>query len=228
LAGEDFSNAVTTVTEPTLILWGDSDMTAPLRTGRVLSARMPHARLEIIADSGHEPMRDQPGQTHALIKQHLLANEAELAAQYPHASARPAFTSQRVGTCLRESDMKFEGDYRSIDLRDCNNVTIRNVRVEHLNVINSRLNMIDTDIRGKDGGLHADNSDITITNGNVSGSVAIKSERSRFDMAGVQLKGIQDAVKAVDSKFVFSICRVHSPHTDGPLHIYKKISDGVL
>ncbi len=228
LAGEDFSNAVTSVIEPTLILWGDNDLTAPLRTGEVLAARMPHARLQIIDESGHEPMRDQSEQTNALIKAHLLASEPELDAQYPQVSAPPAFTSQRVGTCSRESGMNFEGDYRSIDLRDCSNITIRNARVGHLNVINSRLSMIDTDIRGKDEGMHADNSDIAITNGYISGLIAIKSEHSRFDLAGVYLKGIQDAVKAMDSKFVFSISRVHSPHTDGPLHIYKKMSDGVL
>jgi pimeloyl-ACP methyl ester carboxylesterase len=228
LAGEDFSNAVTSVTEPTLIIWGDNDMTAPLRTGKVLSARMPHARLEILAESGHEPMQDQPEQTNALIKRHLLASEAELAALYPQIPDRPASTSGRIGTCSRESNMKFEGDYRSIDLRDCSSVTIRNARVEHLNVINSRLNMINTDISGKDEGVHADNSDITITNGNISGVIAIKSERSRFDLAGVHLKGNRDAVKAADSKFVFSICRVHSPHMDGPLHVYKKMNDGVL
>ena len=173
-------------------------------------------------------MRDQPERTNALILKHLLTSEAGLDAQYPHASAQPAFTSERIGTCSRESNMKFEGDYRSIDLRDCSNITIRNARVGHLNVVNSRLNMIDTDIRGKDEGLHADNSDITITNGIISGLIAISSERSRFDLAGVQLKAMQDAVKASDSKFVFSICRVHSPHMDGPLHIYKKIIDGVL
>jgi pimeloyl-ACP methyl ester carboxylesterase len=228
LAGEDFSNAVTSVTEPTLILWGDDDMTAPLRTGKVLSARMPHARLEIIAESGHEPMQDQPEQTNALIKKHLLASEAELAALYPQVPVRRAFTSERIGTCSRESNMKFEGDYRSIDLRDCSSVTIRNARVGHLNVINSRLNMIDTDILGKDEGVHADNSNITITNGNISGVIAIKSERSRFDLAGVQLKGNRDAVKAAGSNFVFSICRVHSPHTEGTLHVYKKMNDGVL
>ena len=88
--------------------------------------------------------------------------------------------------------------------------------------------MIDTDILGKDEGVHADKSNITITNGNISGVIAIKSERSRFDLAGVQLKGNRDAVKAAGSNFVFSICRVHSPHTEGTLHVYKKMNDGVL
>jgi pimeloyl-ACP methyl ester carboxylesterase len=228
LAGEDFSNAIASVNEPTLILWGDQDQTAPLRTGKVLAADMPHARLEIIAESGHEPMQDQTEKTNALIMEHLLASEQDLDRQYPQPPRLPAFTSQRVGTCSHKSDMEFKGDYLSIDVRDCSSVTIRNARVGHLNVINSRLSMIDTDILGKDEGVHADNSNITVTNGYISGVIAIKSERSRFDLAGVQLKGSQDAIKAVGSNFIFSICRVHSPHTEGTLHVYKKMNDGVL
>src|SRR5512146_513691 len=34
LVGENFSNAIATVTEPTLILWGDKDPIVPQRTGR--------------------------------------------------------------------------------------------------------------------------------------------------------------------------------------------------
>jgi pimeloyl-ACP methyl ester carboxylesterase len=228
LAGEDFSNAITSVTEPTLILWGDNDLTVPQRTGQVLAARMPHARLEIISDSGHEPMQDQTERTNALIRKHLLASEHDLAEKYQKAPRLPAFTSERVGTCYRDSGMKFEGDYRSIELRDCSNITIRNARVGELNVLNSRLKLIDTDILGKKEGLHADNSDVTITNGNISGVIAIKAERSRFDLAGVHLNASQDAVKAVGCKFVFSISRVHSPHMDGSLHYYKKMDDEVL
>jgi len=228
LAGENFSSAITSVTEPTLILWGDSDLTAPQRTGQVLAARMPHARLEIISDAGHEPMQDQNAQTNALIRKHLLADEQDLAGQYPKAPRLPAFASERVGTCSRDSGMEFKGDYLSIDLRDCSNITIRNARVGKLNVLNSRLSLIDTDILGKDEGLHADNSDVTITNGDISGVIAIKSERSRFDLAGVHLRGTLDAVKAVGSKFVFSISRAYSPHMDGTLHLYKKMNDEVL
>jgi pimeloyl-ACP methyl ester carboxylesterase len=228
LAGEDFSNAIASVTEPTLILWGDYDLTVPLRTGKVLAARMPHARLEIVAESGHEPMQDQTEKTNALIAKHLLASEKDLAGQFPHTPSLPAFTSKRSGTCSHESGMEFTGDYRRIDLHDCSNITIRNARVEQLNVVNSRVALFDTDIPGKDEGLIADNSNVTITNGDISGMIAIKSNRSRFDLAGVHLMGSQDAVMATDSKFVFSICHVHSPHTDGTLHVYKKMDNGVL
>jgi len=228
LAGEDFSSAITSVTEPTLILWGDNDLTAPLRTGKVLAASMPHARLEIISGSGHEPMRDQFELTNAAIRKHLLASEHDLAEQYQRAPPQHPFSSERVGTCARESGKEFKGDYRSIELRDCSNITIHNARIGQLNVFNSRLDLIDTDIMGTDEGLHADNSDITITNGDISGVIAIRSERSRFDLAGVHLNGSRDAVRGVNSKFVFSISRVHSPHTEGSLHTYKKMIDDVL
>jgi pimeloyl-ACP methyl ester carboxylesterase len=228
LAGEDFSNAINSVIEPTLILWGDNDLTVPLRTGKVLAARMPQARLEIVDESGHEPMQDQAKKTNALIRDHLMASEQELAAQYLHAPPLPTFTSKRVGTCSHKSEMEFTGDYRRIDLSDCSNITIRNARVGQLNVINSRVALFDTDIPGKDKGLIADNSYVTITNGDISGVIAIKANHSRLDLAGVRLEGSQDAVKAKESKFVFSICHVHSPHTDGPLHIYKKMDNGVL
>jgi len=44
----------------------------------------------------------------------------------------------------------------------------------------------------------------------------------------VHLEGSQDAVKATGSNLIFSISRVHSPHTDGALHDYKSMDDGVL
>ena len=228
LAGEDFSNAIISVPEPTLIIWGDNDLTVPLRTGKVLAARMPKARLEIISGSGHEPMQDQTEQTSALIRKHLLAGELELAEEFQHGPRLPAFNSERVGSCSSESGLEFKGDYRSIDLRDCSNITIHNARVGQLNILNSRLAMFDTDILGEGIGLHADNSDVTITNGDISGVIAIKSERSRFDLAGVNLTGSQDAVKALGSKFIFSISRVHSSHMDGSLQTYKKMNDEAL
>jgi hypothetical protein len=173
-------------------------------------------------------MQDQSAKTNELIKKHLLASEAELAEHYRHASPAPELASERIATCSHESDKVFEGDYRSLDVSDCSNITIRNARIGHLSVSNSRLSLIDTDISGQAEGVYADNSDITITNGDISGVIAIKAEGSRFDLAGVHLNGSQDAVKAVDSKFVFSVSRASSSHMDGALHVYKKMNNEVL
>ena len=228
LAGENFSYAISSVDIPTLIIWGDNDRVVPLRTGKVLAARMPRARLEIVSGSDHEPMLDQAEQLNALVRKHLLASDDALAQSFQQAAPLPKFDSKRVGHCSGESGKEFIGDYLAIELRNCSNITIRNARVGQLTVLNSRLSLFDTDIPGKDVGLLADNSDITITNGKISGEIAIKAVRSRLDLAGVHLSGTQAAVKGVSSKFVFSVSRVSSPHTTGHLHIYKNMADEEL
>lgn len=229
LAAEDFSYAISSVKEPTLILWGDNDLTVPLRTGQVLAARLPHARLEIVPDAGHEPMQDQAVLSNALIRKHLLTTEPEAieSRQVPQAAKRTE--SERVGTCSSESGLVFSGDYRSIELRDCSNIVIRNARIGRLSVHNSSVTLFDTDITGEDEGLYAYNADVTITNGDISGAtVAIKAENSRLDLAGVHLRGGQDSVQAVNSKIVFSISQVHSPRLEGSIHAYhSKINEAL-
>jgi hypothetical protein len=173
-------------------------------------------------------MDDQPEALNTLVGAHLLAGEQALTEQFRQAPPRPALSSDRVGTCSGKSGMEFKGDYRSIELRDCEDVLIRNARIGRLSVIRSRATLLDTDILGKEEGLLADNSDITVTNGNISGEIAIRAKNSRLDLAGVHLDGSRDAVKAMGSKLLFSVSWVHSPHTDGALHTYKKMNDEVL
>ena len=45
---------------PTLFIWGDSDAFAPPSSGQTLVARMPHAQIEILSDTGHQPHIDRP------------------------------------------------------------------------------------------------------------------------------------------------------------------------
>ena len=45
---------------PTLVIAGDRDTTVPLRAKRLLAERIPGARFELIADSGHATPIDQP------------------------------------------------------------------------------------------------------------------------------------------------------------------------
>lgn len=224
LAGEDFSSAISAVTAPTLVLWGDHDLIAPLRTGKVLAARMKRARLEIITDSGHEPMLDQPQQLNTLLKNHLLATEQALTDSYSLAHHPAQFASERIGSCSGTSGNIFEGDYRSIELRDCSNIIIRKARVAQLKAFNSNLNMIDSDILGEDIGLTAENSEITITNGEISGVIAISALNSRLDLAGVHIQATKAIIRGVDSKLVISVSRVQSPRTSGYLHTYKNMT----
>lgn len=52
---------------PTLVIAGDRDTTVPLRAKRLLASRIPGARFELIADSGHATPVDQPGVFNSLV-----------------------------------------------------------------------------------------------------------------------------------------------------------------
>ena len=45
---------------PTLIVWGEGDPLLPVRHARAAHERMPGSRLEIFAEAGHFPHRDDP------------------------------------------------------------------------------------------------------------------------------------------------------------------------
>jgi len=228
LAGEDFSYAISTVSVPTLILWGDHDPIVPMRTGEVLAERILQARLEIIRGSGHVPMLDQTEALNTLLIKYLLASDESLSDYFHKPPPPPVFDSKRVSTCSGESGRVFEGDYRAIELKNCTDITIRNARVGKLSVVDSRLKLTNTNIMGDQIGLIANNSDITITNGKISGTVAIDASYSRLDLAGVHLSGTQASVRAVGSKLTFSLCRVKSPHMDGPLHDFRNMNNDEL
>ena len=228
LAGEDFSYAISQVKTPTLILWGDHDLVVPLRTGEVLADHLLNARLEIIHDSGHVPMLEQTEQLNSRITRYLLADDESLKAYFKKPPLPLKFESTRVITCSGESGKIFEGDYRAIDMQNCTNITIRNARIGQLSALNSRLSLTGTDILGSNVGLLAKNSDITITNGNISGAVAIDATGSRLDLAGVRLNGTRAAVRGVSSKIIFSVSRIDSPHKTGNLHDYINFGDEEL
>jgi 3-oxoadipate enol-lactonase len=60
---------------PTLIVAGDADTTVPVASKRLLAERIPHSRLEIIADSGHATPVDRPEAFNRVVVQFLEQQE---------------------------------------------------------------------------------------------------------------------------------------------------------
>lgn len=56
---------------PTLLIWGDADPVSPVAVGRHLEARIPNARLEVVAGGNHDLATACPGQVATLIARHL-------------------------------------------------------------------------------------------------------------------------------------------------------------
>ena len=56
----DASLAVESISQPTLILWGEHDRWVPLTQGEDLARRIPDARLDVVPEAGHLPLEEQP------------------------------------------------------------------------------------------------------------------------------------------------------------------------
>ena len=65
--------AVSTITVPTLILWGREDKVIPLKVGKLLNELIPNSTLDVIEQCGHIPQEEKPDETIARISEFLAA-----------------------------------------------------------------------------------------------------------------------------------------------------------
>jgi pimeloyl-ACP methyl ester carboxylesterase len=56
---------------PTLVIWGDEDQVTPLADGRQIAEQIEGATVEVLAGAGHDPHRQDPAATAALISAFL-------------------------------------------------------------------------------------------------------------------------------------------------------------
>jgi len=218
LALEDFTRDITTIKIPTLILWGERDTVAPLRTGRLLAAMLPRSQLTVFTGSGHVPMDDVPEQFNNTVLGFLRLPKPNHINSILRDSLAPV-QNKRVAQCRNRDGMSYQGEYERIEIIGCRNVVIRGARVHSLRIINSDAQVEDSVIGGGSGGLVADDARVMITSSRVEGKVAITVIEARLDIAGSRIVGEEAAVAArYTSEVVFSVSRVESPHTYSDLH----------
>ena len=66
--------AVSTITVPTLILWGREDKVIPLKVGELLHKLIPNSMLDVIDQCGHIPQEEKPDETIAHITEFLATS----------------------------------------------------------------------------------------------------------------------------------------------------------
>ena len=219
LISEDFSEAINNIKTPTLILWGAYDMVAPLRTGKLLQARLQNAYLKILPRSAHSPMADEPVVFNQLILSHLQSPLRTLATRYWKNTKQEK--SKRIGKCTNNEQKTFEGAYKYIELDRCYKAIIRNVYAEYITARNSNLEIENSLIINKNIGIILIDSQADITSTDIKANIAIKTVRSRLDLAGVFLQGKTTAISNHGrSHVVFSICLSNK----GTLHTFKELN----
>lgn len=205
----DFGESIDGVRTPPLLVWGQDDRIAPVRTGRLLQDRIPGAVLEVLPRCGHVPMTDQPARLLELVGTWLAASPR------PHPGP-PAPAAEVTSTRVRriegqgELDLR-DAEYLRVELERCRG------RVQGLRAGSVILRGCDVELDGcvigeAEVGLTLEHSQVTVTGGSIRGVDAVSMEASQLDLAGTTLRGQLSAVRAAEeTQVLFSVCNVHSP-----------------
>jgi pimeloyl-ACP methyl ester carboxylesterase len=221
---ENFGPTIAQVRSPTWILWGRHDAIASQRTGLVLQARLPHAQFYILEASSHDPMLSEPAVVSQLMLRWLGTPTDHLAVTAPPPPLAP---SARAGRCESERGIRFTGDYSQIEIVGCRDVRLRDVRAAAIRVRNSEVVIENTHVSAQATALQVVGSQVEITACDLSGAIALDSDGSEIDLAGVNLQGQRAGVHvAGSSRMIFSVCRVDSPINHRYLHDAMELNVG--
>lgn len=212
----NFASAIEAVESPTLVIWGGEDTVAPIRVARILSHSIPRSRLEVMEGVGHIPMVERPELFNDLVLDFL---RTDLEPNVSPEQKKQKSDSNRKGKCKGSRRMIFTGDYKEIDIANCELATLRDVRTTKLTIEKSSVTIEQSEIEGAPVGLVAKGSEVVVTNCSIRGEVAIHTVSSVFDIAASKIIGKKAAFEVTgSSEIVFSVCQVESPNTTGSLH----------
>jgi pimeloyl-ACP methyl ester carboxylesterase len=223
LVDEDFSAAVHTLRQPTQIIWGEADTTAPMRTAQVLARRIPNAQLKTMPGVGHTPMETAPEQFLALLNAALVTDPPPAA---PRAKSPPEVNDLK---CSGQVDRQYGGHYREVVIENCTAARLVDLSAEKIVIRDSIVQMLNVQIRGSDTALDATNSEVIITASDLSGDITVRADNSRLDFAGVSLLALDAPVEVKRrSRVIASVSEVHSPEYNGYWHDSVELEDARL
>ncbi len=224
LSNEDLSDALLKVDPPTMIVWGEHDLVAPMRTAQLLREHIPDARFEVIAGAAHVPMIDAPDQFNRVLMDYLDDIDSNT-----EEDTLPVDDdidgAARVEVCRKKTGQVYQGHYESLTLISCKGVIIKNATIGELVIRSSTATIENSTITSDKTALNIDRSEILITATQLSGDVAIYTSGSRLDLAAVTLVGKSASVQGGrSSSLVFSVSKISSPLATRTIHEFLKIN----
>ncbi|HID81592.1 MAG TPA: alpha/beta hydrolase [Chromatiales bacterium] len=221
----DYSKIPEIIKAPTLIIWGDKDKIAPVRTGYVLDALIPKSSLKLIAGGGHMVFVNKPKAFHHLLLQQLKSDGSE---SFWQDAKKPAGKFQKSVLCKNKDNQIITGNIGQLTIDNCQDVIVRNANINKVMIGNSRVALKNVSIKSQGVALTVHQSSVEITAGSIEGDTAIAAYDSRLDIAGTRLTGRDAVIKApVESTAIFSLGRINSPLYQGNvIHGRKIISPG--
>lgn len=217
----DYSGLLERVATPVHVIWGDADRVAPPRTGHLLKARLGNARLSIIADAGHMPMRDHFGPFMA-----ILGPALEDEPPPPPTTTPPSRGDYR---CEGGTGGVLSGRYRRIVIDRCVDLRLFEVRAEHIDIRHSIVDLTRVRVDGPGPALRVQHSVLTATGLELSGDPAAEIGASRVDLAGALLHSDGEGIRvAGESLVVLSLSRLVGGPNAGYLHGAARVANTLL
>jgi len=185
----------------------------PLRTGKVLAARMPDATLSVIAGGQHMPMNQRPAEFNPML---LRALTDPPPARQP---APPVPASQGDVRCVNQAQMRYSGSFDTITLEGCTNARIENAWVKQVVADRSSLSLDNVALASSGIALQVKESNVKATGGSIAGRIGVRADASRLDLAGISLRAREKGVEVErPSRIYFSVSDYDAPDYRGTAH----------
>ena len=210
LAEENFSRIPSKIKIPTLIMWGEKDETAPLRTGYALNKLIKNSKLEIIPNSKHTPMVDNFDIYLNLLKKHLKTKKYE--------KKKNVYEYSNTEIVLRKKQKEvLSGYFKRVEIFDSKNITLKNAYIEELKIYDSSVNIINSELDLGENSFII-NSKVQITSSSIKLKTPIEINNSNFDLAAVNINSNTKAFYTNSEKkqeVICSLCIVNSKSKHG-------------
>jgi len=198
----DYSETLSSMKVPTLILWGAKDNVIPLRTGKVLATNLPNSGLIVLSNAGHVLMEDEPLIFSNWLRRFVSESEDGFQSLLNDKKYRlekgSDNNSKRIASCKNSSGKVFKGNYRLITIENCHNVEIESARIGSLTIRNSQVVINNSHIKSPGKAVLVENSDLQVNGSTISGLPAIEFNKSQLDIAGTTLQSSGAALKNAD------------------------------
>lgn len=217
LINTDYSYIIDAVNDPTIIIWGEQDSIAPLRTGFVLDGLIANSELHIIPSAEHMPLKTHTAAVVSLMLSFPVQNTEE---------KTQAFAPPTTLTCKGEVGKHYSGRYSHITLQGCMDIELTDIQAESIELYNSTADFLRLRIVGDQTALQLQDSAVRLTDAYLQAPIAIAMDNSRLDMAGTRLHASKAALRVgAESVIIASVSESHSPYYQGKLHGATRIAD---
>lgn len=216
LSEHDFGPALKGSSAPALVVWGGDDPIVPVRTGQLLSCRLPASRLVVLDGVGHVPMAQAEQRVLSAVVDYLDVSAPSGETTCPPALPSAVGAEAPDAACESQADFELNGGvYDEVRLSGCRRARLHDVVARKLVLDNSTVT--GTSLRVEEG-VTAVESRLVLTGAFLGGAVALDASTSAFDFAGVELSGAQPVHIERRSTFLMSHCTVGGAEGQVPVH----------